>query len=489
MGTTPESMVGVALPSALGALPWPGPGRIRIVPCMVWDEPLGNDVGVLRTSGLATPSVPDSPPRAADIAKTILRGPFALRTWLAAASLAVSVVVGVWSFVVVGLPLIVAGALAWLLPMCSLALGPALRLSALLARFERRRVERLTGTRIVPAPLPDPPTGVSFRQRQLVWSRSTPALRLAVYQVVRFPITALSCFLAAAWWWNTVLLIHLPAASVRGFPIVFFSWHLGNVVLGTGGLVLGVVAGVVFVFLGAQVVRAASAVDVAVARALLGPSRSGQLYSEVRRLSQARALAVEAAEAERRRIERDLHDGVQPRLVSLAMELGLAKSRLQRDPDSVHSLLDQAHEEAKTALEDLRSLVRGIYPPFLDERGLDAALSALVAGCSAPVRVDVNLPADRRDRAAEAAAYFVVAEAITNITKHAQASKASVHITQIGEGLKVLVEDDGRGGAVLVPEGGLAGLRTRVAASDGTLRVTSPPGGPTRVEAVIPCAP
>lgn len=457
--------------------------------CVAWGGHLDDDVGVLRTSVPATPSVSGVAPRAGDIAKVVVRGPFALRTWLGAASLVVSVVVGVWSFVAVGVLLVVAGVLAWLLPVCSLALGPALRLSALMARFDRWRVERLTGNRIVAVLLPDPPPGASFRQRQLVWSRCAPALRLAIYQVVRLPIAALSCCVVSAWWWNTVLLLHLPAASDRGFPIVFFGWHLGDVVLGTGGVALGVGAGIAFVFIGAQVVRAASALDVAVARALLGPSRSGQLHSEVRRLSQARALAVEAAAVERRRIERDLHDGVQPRLVALAMELGLAKNRLQRDPESVQSLLDQAHDDAKTALDDLRDLVRGIYPPFLDERGLDAALSGLVAGCSAPVRVEVDLPVARRDRAAEAAAYFVVAEAITNVTKHAQASRASVHVTQRSGELKVVVEDDGHGGATLVPEGGLAGLSARVAASDGTLRVTSPRGGPTRVEAVIPCAP
>ncbi|MGC1285101.1 MAG: histidine kinase, partial [Streptosporangiaceae bacterium] len=231
--------------------------------------------------------------------------------------------------------------------------------------------------------------------------------------------------------------------------------------------------------------RLGSAVDVSLSRALLGPSRSGQLSEEVQRLGEARTLAVESAESERRRIERDLHDGLQPKLVSLALELGLAKARFERDPASALSLLNQAHEEAKTVIGDLRGLVRGIHPSVLDERGLDAAFSALVANCSVPVRVEVSL-GQRPDKAVEAVAYFVVAEAITNITKHSDASHASVMITEGAGLLRVLVEDNGSGGAQVEPDGGLAGLAARVTAIDGTFAVHSPKGGPTMVEAVIP---
>jgi signal transduction histidine kinase len=231
--------------------------------------------------------------------------------------------------------------------------------------------------------------------------------------------------------------------------------------------------------------RLGSAIDVSLARALLGPSRSGQLSAEVQRLGEARTLAVESAETERRRIERDLHDGLQPKLVSLALELGLAMARFDRDPASARSLINQAHEEAKTAIEDLRGLVRGIHPSVLDERGLDAAFSALVANCSVPVRVEVSL-GQRPDQAVEAVAYFVVAEAITNVTKHSDASRAAVMITEGAGLLRILVEDDGSGGAQVEPGGGLAGLAARVAAIDGTFHVTSPPGGPTHLEAVIP---
>ena len=192
-----------------------------------------------------------------------------------------------------------------------------------------------------------------------------------------------------------------------------------------------------------QVLLAAAAIDAALARALLGPTRES---AEIARLTRARALAVEAAESERCRIERDLHDGFQPRLVSLAAQIGLAMARFDRDPAAVRSMLGQAHAEAKTAMADLRGVIRGLHPPVLDERGLDAALSGLIVGCPVPVRVDVSL-SQRPDPVREAIAYFVAAEAITNITKHSGAGKAAVTITDAGGRLTVLVEDHGRGGA------------------------------------------
>jgi signal transduction histidine kinase len=220
------------------------------------------------------------------------------------------------------------------------------------------------------------------------------------------------------------------------------------------------------------------------ARSLLAPT----MRAEMERLAEARGQAVAAAEAERRRIERDLHDGLQPLLVSLAVDLGIAEARFGRNPESSRALLARAHQDAKSAIEELRSLVRGIHPSVLDGRGLDAALSALIAGCPVPVRLRVDL-AKRPDAIREAAAYYVAAEAITNIAKHARASSATVTVGA-GEGnLRVVVEDDGAGGARLEPGGGLAGLAARISSIDGTFTVSSPPNGPTRVEAVIPCEP
>jgi signal transduction histidine kinase len=218
------------------------------------------------------------------------------------------------------------------------------------------------------------------------------------------------------------------------------------------------------------------------ARLLLAPTRQ----AEIERLAEARAQAVAAAGAERRRIERDLHDGLQPRLVSLAVDLGIAEARFGKDPDSARALLARAHADAKAAIEELRGLVRGIHPSVLDGRGLDAALSALIASCPVPITLRAGLPR-RPDPIREAAAYYVAAEAITNIAKHASARSATVTVQASEHDLRVVVEDDGAGGARIEPGGGLAGLAARIASVDGTFTVSSPPGGPTRIEAVIPC--
>jgi signal transduction histidine kinase len=398
----------------------------------------------------------------ASISWAILLGPVSPRTWRAIGSLLASLLTGALFFTMLAAALLLAGSVSWIVGIGTVAMSGTLRLAARMARVDRWRIKRTAGARIEPAPVPGADAALPFRQRQRAWTRSPVVWRLVLYQMAR-PLVAAAALSAVAFTWYAMV-----------------SW------LGDASSDL-LVPGVVALLAWPMLARLGSVLDVSLARALIGPSRSGQLSAEVRRLGEARTLAVESAETERRRIERDLHDGLQPKLVSLALELGLAKARFERDPAAARSLIDQAHEEAKTAIEDLRSLVRGIHPSVLDERGLDAAFSALVASCAVPVRVDVSL-SKRPDQAVEAVAYFVVAEAITNLTKHSGATSASVVITESGGMLRVLVVDDGDGGATVEPGGGLAGLAARVAAIDGTFRVTSPPGGPTHVEAVIPCA-
>jgi signal transduction histidine kinase len=195
---------------------------------------------------------------------------------------------------------------------------------------------------------------------------------------------------------------------------------------------------------------------------------------------------VDAAEAERRRIERDLHDGAQQRLVAVAMTLGRARNKLDNDPDSVRALIDEAHADAKLAVAELRDLARGIFPAVLGDRGLDAALSALAAKCPVPVDVGVDVK-PRPPNAVESTAYFIVAEALTNLAKHSSATGAAVSVRRDGDVVTVRVADDGTGGAELTPGGGLAGLADRAATIDGVLTLTSPPGGPTVVTAELPC--
>jgi len=232
--------------------------------------------------------------------------------------------------------------------------------------------------------------------------------------------------------------------------------------------------------------------DEAAARALLGPSRSEELALRLDSLARSRADIVAATDAERRRIERDLHDGAQQRLVSLALNLGMAREGFPEAPEPVRRAIAEAHEEALLALAELREFIRGLHPAVLNDRGLDAGLSGLVARAPLPVslHVDVSRPASP---SVEAVAYFIVSEALTNVAKHAQATRAQVSVTRDGDVLRIAVGDDGCGGAAAGTDDdagtgtGLRGLAQRAAAVDGTLRIDSPPGGPTVIAAELPC--
>ncbi len=228
---------------------------------------------------------------------------------------------------------------------------------------------------------------------------------------------------------------------------------------------------------------------------LLAP---GALTERVRELEDDRGAVVDTAAADLRRIERDLHDGAQARLVALAMDLGLAKEKLSegQSDESIEAaakMVGAAHGEVKLALQELRDLARGIHPAVLTDRGLDAALSAVAARCTVPggVKVGVDLKgadgqSERPDSAVEGIAYFTVSELLTNVSKHAGARSATVDVWREGERLMVLVQDDGRGGAAQYPGSGLTGLTERISAVDGVFLVDSPAGGPTAVTIELP---
>lgn len=221
-----------------------------------------------------------------------------------------------------------------------------------------------------------------------------------------------------------------------------------------------------------------------------GGAREEELTAKARQSSAQRAGAVRAADVERSRIERDLHDGVQPRLVSVGMTLGLAQETIDADPEGAKALIAEAHTSTKFAITELRQLARGIHTSVLTDRGLDAALSALAGRSHIPVALDVHLP-HRVDPDAEAALYFVIAETLTNAAKHSRASQCRISVRLLqgaGPYLWARVEDDGIGGAQVVPGGGLDGITNRVVAAGGTIHVHSPSGGPTTVEVHIPCA-
>lgn len=217
-------------------------------------------------------------------------------------------------------------------------------------------------------------------------------------------------------------------------------------------------------------------------------SREAELTERVRTSTAQREGAVRAADLERTRIERDLHDGVQPRLVSVGMTLGLAQQKIDNDPAAAKELISEAHTSTKAAITELRQLARGIHASVLDDRGLDAALSALASRSHIPVSLDVRMDG-RCSREAEAAVYFSIAESLTNAAKHSRASETRVTV-RLREGgvLWARVEDNGMGGAQVQPGGGLDGIANRILAAGGTFRLESPLGGPTSLEVNVPCA-
>jgi len=219
---------------------------------------------------------------------------------------------------------------------------------------------------------------------------------------------------------------------------------------------------------------------------LLAPTRT-EMAARVGELTESRWEAVDAAAAELRRIERDLHDGAQARLVALGMNIGFAEQMVRENPDLALTLLAEARESSGQALSELRALVRGIHPPALAERGLDGAVRALAMSLPLPVDVHIDLPA-RPSATVESAAYFAIAEALANVVKHSGASRAWAQLEYDDGRLVAIVGDDGAGGAHPRAGGGLQGVERRLKAFDGMVAVTSPPGGPTQVTMELPCA-
>ena len=275
--------------------------------------------------------------------------------------------------------------------------------------------------------------------------------------------------------------VFLPGAGFHGFDSANFLHEV----------VIFIFGGVLF-FAAPWVMRGFVNVDRLLIRSLLGPD---PMATRVRSLEQARTQTVDASAATLRRIERDLHDGTQAQLVALAMRLGMAKEKLEDDPDQVdldrvRELVDAAHRGAKEAIAELRDIARGIHPPALDI-GLEGALATLAARSAVPTELSVELRT-RPTPAIEAIAYFCVAELLANVAQHAHASRATVSCAQQGSWLRLVVRDDGTGGAQLTSVGssssGLAGLTDRVHTVDGQLYLVSPPGGPTVVTVDLPLA-
>ncbi|HZG89173.1 MAG TPA: sensor histidine kinase [Pseudonocardia sp.] len=410
-------------------------------------------------------------------------------TWLGAAHLLLDVVFGVGYAFVMGvglvlalalLPLALAGVPVWIVTAW---------LSAAMGRLERARYRVLLGVRIEPQPMP-PLQANPLRYGGELW-RDEGVRRRGLHQLVAFPLGVLTSGVVYALLSGAVALLVAVAVAAFAAPLAadgdlqrhvlglpFSDTPTAHMLLATLGLLLLVAA--------PSVIRGLTALDVAVARSLLGPV-PGVLARRVHELERSRARVVDAGEAERRRIERDLHDGTQQQLVSLGMTLGRAKARYADDPGGIGDLLDDAHQQAKDAVTDLRLLIRGLHPPVLTDRGLDAALSAVAVRCPVPVELTVELD-ERPPATVEAIGYFVVAEALTNVARHSRAASAVVRVRREDGGpVWITVTDDGVGGADPDRGTGLRGLADRVGAVDGQLSVDSPVGGPTVLTVELPC--
>ena len=410
----------------------------------------------------------------------MLRAVVAARTWRETAYLLLDLVVGVagFTFVVTGLSLGV-GLLITLIGV------PILVLTLLGCRgaawLERRRA------RLLDLDLPDPRpldgTGSFLRRasRPLV---DGVAWRSAAYLVLMLPVGIVTFTVAVTVWTTALGLLTLPIYAwslPHGGPQFGDTYYWSK----PWQLAVASLAGAILTLLAPWIVRLLAVCDRALVRGLLGTSRR-ELEQRAQVLSETRSRTVDASIDERRRLERDLHDGAQQRLVALGMDLGIALEKLDSDPDAAKALLRDAHGDAQQALRELRDLARGIHPAVLTDRGLDAAVSGLAARSPVPVRVRGSL-ARRPPASVEATAYFITSEALANVAKHADATSAEVSLEIEDDRLRVEIVDDGRGGAD--PGGaGLRGLADRAAALDGSFTVESPAGGGTRIVTELPCA-
>ena len=369
--------------------------------------------------------------------------------------------------------------------------GVAVLAATLLAARGFAGIERAWLPAVLGTPLPRP----AYRRaegravRRLTTPLRDPQCWLdALHTVLRFPFALLAFVLTVTWW----------GVTLGGLTYGLWDWALPygpenqdllqllGLPTGTGRRILAyTLIGAVFAVLLPLVVRGVALLQATLGRVLLTSRAATQ--AELGRLAEGRDAAVAAEAVALRRLERDIHDGPQQQLVRLGMDLTRAQRQLDRDPTAARATLGEAVDRAHEALEELRALSRGIAPPVLADRGLAAALAAVAARSPVPVELAVDLPAERLAPAVENTAYFVVSEALANVAKHSGATTCRVAVVVAGPVLRVTVEDDGRGGAVAAPGHGLAGLADRLRAVDGVLTVDSPPGGPTRLVAELPC--
>ncbi|TQS31136.1 sensor histidine kinase [Microbispora sp. KK1-11] len=369
---------------------------------------------------------------------------------------------------------------------------PVLALTLLIARgmgdVERLRMRAVLG-RDVPRPrYPTSPPGAGvFRKTVTPLAGGQPWLDV-LHALLAFPVAIVAFCVTVVWW----------ALALAGLTYPLYGWITSNIpgntelpeLLGLGqGYVINCVfygaIGVIAAITLYPVVRSCALIKASLGRALL--TGVAELQERIDDLTEGRHAAAHAEANALRRLERDIHDGPQQRLVHLAMELSRAQRELQKDATAAHETIGKAISATRETLDELRALSRGIAPPILADRGLAPALAALAGRCTVPVELDVQT-AERYPALIENTIYFVTAESLTNVAKHSRATSCSVGLTRIGDTLILTIGDDGVGGAHVAKGHGLSGLADRLRAVDGELSVRSPAGGPTLITAEVPCA-
>jgi signal transduction histidine kinase len=431
------------------------------------------------------------------LVRLVAREPFQKRSWaelgffLASSALACAA-----EFLLAWLG--IAGLMLAVVLVGALILAGGLRAARGLGRWQRGLAGVMLGEGIAP------PAPFTARPGLLGWLRASfgdrVAWRTVGYFVAKVPLTVFGVWFALTVWFEALSGITSPLFGGSGAParvgafgrLFDFGYNRGS----TPGFATHVgvfLTGVVFLFVAPWTMRLVVNIDKALMQLLLGP---GAAASRVRTLEESRSKTLSAATETLRQIERDLHDGTQAQLVALAMRLGQAKDKLDNlggqheraELAAIRRLVDEAHRGAKDAITDLRDLARGIHPPALDT-GLENALATLASRSPVPTEVAVSVPG-RPSAAIEAICYFCAAELLANVAQHARATRASLSCVQHGPWLRIVVRDNGHGGAALNRLGssssGLAGLADRVGAVDGHLSIASPPGGPTAVTVDLP---
>ena len=424
--------------------------------------------------------------RARNPLRAFLLSPIHPATWYANLAIGIGFFVGIFAFAFLasiasaGFATIVAG-----IGVVVIAVG--IEVARIVARLERRRVSMGSTVRLLAHPYRSRRGGLVELLRAEFADENR--WRDVLYVAVNFPLSIIEVFVVGALWAVALWLVTMPIwyDGVAGATLPDYLGFLA----GHDAVAIAVrtLVGAALLPVAASVSQLVLSLHRGVVTALLCTSESRELRRQVETLKESRSAVLDVEASELHRIERDLHDGAQQRLVMLTIDLGLASERIENDPEAAKQLVLEGQEQARQALSEIRDLVRGIAPSILLDRGLVPAISSITARGPVPTSVRSELPAgERLPAAVERAAYFVAAEALANVAKHSQAKRCEVRCRREGSNLIVEVWDDGVGGATAAAGGGLAGLAGRVAGVDGTFSVSSPPGGPTVVHAALPVA-